>query len=97
MPTESYFVWITQATTDLLTTHSDVFRTLGLNLFRGLVAILIAWTGVSVALGAASGGTPRIDRFAGLILAISFTYAMLVYYNTPLPGIGLNFHRLITD
>jgi hypothetical protein len=97
VPTDSYFVWITQATTDLLTTHSDVFIALGMNLFRGLVAILIAWTGVSVALGATSGGGPRMDRFAGLILAIAFTYAMLSYYNTPLPGIGVNFHRLITD
>ena len=97
MPIDSYFVWITQATTDLMTTHSDVFLTLGMNLFRGLVAILIAWTGVSVALGAASGGAPRMDRFAGLIMCIAFTYAMLVYYSTPLPGIGVSFHRLITD
>lgn len=97
MPIDSYFVWITQATTDLMTTHSDVFTTLGMNLFRGLVAILIAWTGVSVALGAASGGTPRMDRFASLIMCIAFTYAMLVYYSIPLPGIGISFHRLITD
>jgi TrbL/VirB6 plasmid conjugal transfer protein len=80
-----------------MTTHADVFLTLGLNLFRGLVAILIAWTGVSVALGAASGGAPRMDRFAGLIMCIAFTYGMLVYYSTPLPGIGVSFHRLITD
>jgi hypothetical protein len=97
LPTESYFVWITQATTDLLTTHSDVFLGLGLHLFTGLVAILIAWTGVSVALGSTSGGGVRVDRFAGLLLMISFTYGMLIYYNTPIPGVGVNFHRLITD
>lgn len=97
MPVDSYFVWITQATTSLMTTHADVFLTLGLNMFRGLVAVLIAWTGVSIALGASSGGAPRMDRFAGLIMCIAFTYAMLVYYSTPLPGMGVSFHRLITD
>jgi hypothetical protein len=97
VPVDSYFVWITQATTNLMTTHADVFLMLGLNLFRGLVAILIAWTGVSIALGAASGGALRMDRFAGLIMCIAFTYAMLVYYSTPLPGFGLSFRRLITD
>lgn len=97
MGNDSYYVWVTQATTDLLTTHSDIFVTLGFNLFKGFAAILIAWTGIQIALGSTSGASVRFDRFAGLLMSIAFAYAMLVYYESPLPGIGISFHRLITD
>lgn len=97
MGNDSYFVWVTQATTDLLTTHSDIFVTLGLNLFKGFALILIAWTGGQIALGSASGAGVRFDKFAGLLMSIAFTFAMLKYYQTPLPGIGVSFHNLITD
>jgi len=97
MGNDSYYVWITQATTDLLTRHSDIFVNLGWNLFKGFAAILIAWTGIQIALGSASGAIVRFDKFAGLLMSIAFAYAMLVYYDRPLPGIGLSFHKLITD
>jgi type IV secretory pathway VirB6-like protein len=94
---DNYFVWITQATTDLLTTHSDIFMSLGMNLFRGFAVILVAWTGIQIALGSASGAGIRFDKFAGLLMTIAFTYAMIVYYQSPIPGIGISFHKLITD
>lgn len=97
MGTDSYFVWITQATTDLLTTHSDIFVSLGLNLFKGFALILIAWTGGQIALGSASGGGIRFDKFAALLMSIAFTFGMLKYYQAPLPGIGISFHSLITN
>ena len=93
----SYYVWFTQATTDLLTRHSAVFNGMGWNLFKGFAVILIVWYGVTTALGAVSGGVVRWDKFAGLLMSIAFTYAMLSYYNRPLPGIGISFHNLITD
>ena len=77
MPPDSYYVWVTRATTDLLTAHSDIFVTLGLRLFKGFALILIAWTGAQIALGSASGVSLRFDRFAGLLISIAFTYAML--------------------
>ena len=87
-----------QFLTELLTTHSDTFVTLGLNMFRGLAVILIAWFGVRSALSSASGGPGfQLDRFAQLVLSISFGFAMITYYSRPLPGIGLSFHHLITD
>jgi type IV secretory pathway VirB6-like protein len=97
MGSDNYFVWITQATTDLLTAHSNVFSTLGLNLFKGFALILIAWTGCQIALGSATGAGLRFDKFAGLLMSIAFAYAMLVFYDNPLPGVGLSFHSLITD
>jgi hypothetical protein len=97
MGTDSYYVWITQAVTDLLTAHSSLFVSLGMNLFKGFALILVAWTGCQIALGSAAGAGVRFDRFAGLLMSIAFTYAMLTYYDNPLPGIGLSFHKLITD
>lgn len=94
---DSYYVWFTQATTDLLTNHSAVFNGIGWNLFKGFAVILIAWYGINVALGSVSGASVRWDKFAALLMSISFTYAMLSYYDRPLPGIGISFHRLITD
>ncbi len=97
MGTDSYFVWVTNATTQLLTTHSDIFVTLGMNLFRGFALILIAWTGVQIALGSASGAAVRFDKFAGLLMSIAFVFGMLKYYDSPMPGIGRSFHSLFTD
>jgi hypothetical protein len=83
---------------ELLTTHSDTFQALGLNLFRGFALILIVWFGVRSALSSASGGPGfHFDHFAQLILTIAFGFAMITYYSQPLPAIGVSFHKLITD
>lgn len=87
-----------QFLSELLTTHSDTFQALGLNLFRGFALILIVWFGVKSALSSASGGPGfHFDHFAQLILTIAFGFAMITYYSQPLPAIGLSFHKLITD
>jgi hypothetical protein len=60
--------------------------------------ILIAWYGVKSALSAAGGQHPfHFDNFASLLLTISFGFAMVNYYSTPIPGMGTSFHNLITD
>ena len=87
-----------QFLSELLTTHSDTFQALGLNLFRGFALILIVWFGVKSALSSASGGPGfHLDHFAQLILTIAFGFAMITYYSQPLPAIGVSFHKLITD
>ena len=93
----SYYFWFVQTVTQLVTQHSDLFLTLGLNLFKGFATILFAWTGIQIALSSASGAGLRFDRFASLLMHIAFTFAMLKYYSTPLPGFGVSFHKLITD
>ena len=35
--------------------------------------------------------------FAKLLLVIAFGYAMIAYYESPIPGIGDSFSNLITD
>jgi len=36
-------------------------------------------------------------NFVTLILMISFGFAMVNYYDAPIPGFGRDFHHLITD
>src|SRR5258708_3487318 len=71
---------------------------MGQNLFRSFATILIAWYGIKSALSAASGRSPfHFDNFASLLLTISFGFAMVNYYNAPIPGVGISFHNLVTN
>src|ERR1700691_4608560 len=71
---------------------------MGQNLFRSFATILIVWYGVKSALAAASGRSAfHFDNFASLLLTISFGFAMVNFYNNPIPGMGTSFHGLVTD
>ena len=87
-----------QAINDLLTQNLGFFDAMGQNLFRMFATILIAWYGVKSALSAASGKyTFQFDNFASLAAHHRFGFAMVNYYSTPIPGIGVSFHNLVTD
>ncbi len=87
-----------QAINTLLTQNLGFFDAMGQNLFRMFATILIAWYGIKSALAAAGGKHYfHFDNFAGLLLTIAFGFAMVNYYSTPIPGIGVSFHNLITD
>jgi len=93
-----FLQFIYQAINDLLTHNLGFFDAMGQNLFRMFATILIAWYGIKSALSAASGKhTFQFDNFASLLLTIAFGFAMMNYYSTPIPGIGVSFHNLITD
>jgi hypothetical protein len=93
-----YLQYIFQAINTLLTQNLGFFDSMGQNLFRSFATILIAWYGIKSALSAASGKNPfQFDNFASLLLTISFGFAMVNYYSTPIPGVGTSFHNLITD
>jgi hypothetical protein len=97
MPSD-FLQFIYQAINDLLTQNLGFFDAMGQNLFRMFATILIAWYGIKSALSAASGkDTFQFDDFAGLLLSIAFGFAMVNYYSTPIPGIGVSFHNLVTD
>jgi len=94
----NYLQFIFQAITNLLTQNLGFFDAMGQNLFRVFATILVVWYGVKSALSAASGKHfLHFDNFASLLLTISFGFAMVNYYTTPIPGIGRGFHNLITD
>jgi hypothetical protein len=93
-----YLQYIFQAITNLLTQNLGFFDAMGQNLFRMFATILVAWYGIKSALSAAGGRSPfHFDNFASLLLTISFGFAMVNYYSTPIPGVGTSFHNLITD
>lgn len=93
-----FLQFIFQAINTLLTQNLGFFDAMGQNLFRAFATILVVWYGVKSALAAAGGKHPfQFDNFAGLLLSISFGFAMINYYSTPIPGIGTSFHNLVTD
>jgi hypothetical protein len=93
-----FLQFIFQAINNLLTQNLGFFDAMGQNLFRMFATIFIVWYGVKSALAAAGGKSPfHFDNFATLLLTISFGFAMVNYYSTPIPGIGTSFHNLVTD
>jgi len=97
MPND-FLQFMYQAINNLLTQNLGFFDAMGQNLFRMFATILVAWYGIKSALSAASGKyTFQFDNFASLLLTLAFGFAMVNYYSTPIPGIGVSFHNLITD
>jgi hypothetical protein len=93
-----YLQYIFQSINTLLTQHLGFFDAMGQNLFRSFATILVAWYGIKSALSSASGKSSfHFDNFASLLLTISFGFAMINYYSTPIPGIGTGFHNLVTN
>jgi hypothetical protein len=93
-----FLQFIFQAINNLLTQNLGFFDAMGQNLFRMFATILIVWYGLKSALAAAGGKHPfHFDNFASLLLTISFGFAMVNYYSSPIPGMGTSFHNLITD
>ena len=87
---------IQQAITSLLTTSEPEFLRLGYSLFVSFATILIVWHGIQIMLSGDSLGD-HLFGFAKLLLFIAFGYAMVAFYASPIPGIGVSFSHLITD
>jgi len=97
MPND-YLQFIFQAINTLLQQNLGFFDAMGQNLFRMFATILVVWFGIKMALSAAGGRHYlHFDQFASLLLTLSFGFAMMNYYSTPIPGTGTSFHNLITD
>lgn len=87
---------IQQAITNLLTTHEPEFLRFGYGLFMAFATIVIAWQGIRMMFSHEGLGDQLFD-FAKLLLFVSFGYAFITFYESPLPGIGVSFSNLITD
>jgi hypothetical protein len=91
------FTYLGQAISQLLASNSATLQATGLDIFRGLATILIAWFGIKAALSASQGhGGFHFAKFADLILMIAFGLGMLTYYSAPIPGMSYSFSDLIT-
>lgn len=94
----NYYDWAFQAINNMLNSNIGMFASMGLHLFVGLATIMLAWFGIKTALQAGDFlAGMHFSRFASLVIMISFGFAMVNYYNSPIPGIGMDFHHLITD
>lgn len=87
---------IQQAIASLLLTHEPEFLRLGFRLFTSLATVLIAWQGIQMMFSRDGLGEAMFD-FAKLLLFVSFGYAMIAFYEAPIPGIGVSFSNLVTD
>jgi hypothetical protein len=87
---------IQQAISSLLTTYEPEFLHFGYSMFVAFATILIAWHGIKMMLARESLGDHMFE-FAKLLLFISFGYALIAYYESPIPGVGVSFSNLITD
>ena len=87
---------IQQAISTLLTTYEPEFLRFGYSLFVAFATILIVWQGIKMMLTRESLGDHMFE-FAKLLLFISFGYALIAFYESPIPGIGVSFSNLVTD
>ena len=94
---QNIFDLISQGISELLNTKLGFLEASGLNLFRGLAIIMIAWYGIKAAVSSAQGGEGfNFAKFADMLLLIAFGFAMLTYYTNPLPGMDHSFSELVT-
>ena len=64
----------------------------GMDMWAGLATMLIVWTGLRIAMS----GTFHMWEVVELVFAIAMPRAMLGWYMTPVPGVGLTFPGVVT-
>lgn len=87
---------IQQAIANLLMTYEPEFLRFGYRLFTAFAVIVISWHGIRM-MFSQDGLGEQMFEFAKLLLFVSFGYAIIAFYESPLPGIGVSFTNLITD
>ena len=87
---------VQQAITTLLSTQEGAFIAIGTRMYLAFATILLVWHGIRMMLAWRESGE-HMFSFAKLMLTIAFGYAMIAFYENPIPGMGVSFSNLITD
>jgi hypothetical protein len=87
---------VQQAITSLLSAQEPAFIAIGTRMFMSFATIILVWHGIRVMLSSRPAGDQMFE-FAKLVLVVAFGYAMITYYEAPIPGFGISFSNLITD
>jgi hypothetical protein len=87
---------VQQAISSLLTVYEPEFLRFGHNLFLALATITICWQGIRM-MFSHDGLGDHMFHFAKLLLVVASGYAMITFYEAPVPGFGVSFSNLITD
>ena len=66
---------------------------LGLQLWGGLAAVMVAWIGLKIAFG----GTFQPWEIVKLVIGIAIPRTLLHYYVVPIPGVGLTFPAMLAS
>ena len=66
---------------------------LGLQLWGGLAAVMVAWTGLKIAFS----GTFHSWEIVKLVIGIAIPRTLLHYYVVPIPGVGLTFPAMLAS
>ena len=85
-PTEFPLLWAFSSIDLAIGNLAPLFVGEGLLLFRALAALSIAWFGIQTAL---SGQGVQWNRLLPMLLAMSFSLAMLRFYTLDAPGLGM--------
>jgi hypothetical protein len=87
---------VQQAILTLLDLQEPQFVGIGSRLFVAFATILLVWHGLRMMLEGRAAGE-HVFALARLLLFIAFGDAMIAYYSSPIPGIGVSFSGLVIE
>ena len=83
--------FLDQVMDDIMTANGPTVLNAGNTLWRGLAAIVVVWTGIKIAMS----GTFSAWALIELVIGLWIPWVMLVFYSTPIPGVGFTFPGMI--
>jgi len=87
---------INQGIATLTTTSGPSIQALGFRMFVALLTTMMVWFGVQEALSSAQGGPGfNMARFIHFVVLASFTYTLIEFYDSAIPGVGYSFKDFI--
>jgi hypothetical protein len=85
-----------QAADQLVDNSAGPLEAIGLRMFLSLLTIMVVWMGVEEALYSAQGAPgPNIAKAIEFVLMASIGFAMIQFYEAPIPGVGFGFKDLV--
>ena len=76
---------------EIIETNGPTILDAGNQLWRGLAAIVVVWTGLKIAMS----GTLSMWTIVELVIGLWIPWVMLTFYATPIPGVGFTFPGMI--
>lgn len=95
---DNFFASIIEAVNQLNSRNGEVFLGIGQNLFQQIAIGMLVLHGIVIALDAFSEQPgAAVQSTLKYLVLIAAGWLMLQGYNTPIPGLGNNFHGAITS
>ena len=83
--------FLDQVFADIMAANGPTILAAGNTLWRGLAAIVVVWTGIKIAMSGTVSGWVIIQ----LVIGLWIPWVMLLFYATPIPGVGFTFPGMI--